>query len=212
MFIEVAGVDGSGKTTVMQLVRRHLLDQGIQTWERSLRSVAKLLFNDLAAEAGHSHWGGVFTANEVEVAHAVEMVAQFRSQILSLNLDRQSFVSDTYVCRWLATAQMWGATNLHHLVTIFGILPPPDVSVRLVVDPATAYRRVQQRPQGDSLLKMSDMSRIKVYADAFEAAAPYFLYPTTLVDANRPLDSVMSEVLELVDKASARTCPIDRLA
>ena len=212
MFIEVAGVDGSGKTTVLQLIRRHLLDRGIQTWERSLRSVAKLLFNDLAAEAGHPHWSGLFTADEVEIAHAVEMVAQVRSQILSLNLDRQSFVSDTYVCRWLATAQMWEATNLHHLVTVFGILPPPDVSIRLVLDPATAYRRIQERPQGDSLLKMSDASRIKRYADAFETATRYFPYPTVPVDANRPLDLVMSEILEVVDKAAARMCPIGRPA
>lgn len=201
MLIEVSGIDGSGKTTVLQLIRRDLLEDGEPAWERSLRSVQRLVFADLAAGEGHKHWSAVFSPNEVEMTHAFEMVQEVRRQIEPIDLRRQHVVTDTYVRRWLATAQMWRPTNMDNLVRVYGALAPPVVSIHLVVDPDLAFARIHARPQGDSLLKMGSVTKLVDYADAFDAVEDRVQYPSHAVDANRPLEAVMADVREVVRAA-----------
>lgn len=202
MLIEIAGIDGSGKSTLQQLVRRHFLDRGTPAWERSLRSVSKLVFADLAAAEGHAHWSATFSVEEVEMAHAVEMVAAVRSQLLPLDLRRQRIITDTYVSRWLSTAAMWRAGNLSSLLRVFSTLPPPALSIRLDVAPDVAHDRLLARPQGDSLLKLSDVSKLVRYAEAFHETAGLMPYPVHVIDGGEPIEEVTARALELVEAAA----------
>lgn len=204
MIIEVSGIDGSGKSTIAQRLRRRVLESGIHAWERSLRSVTKLYLGDMAAEQGASHWSAVFDVDQVEFAHAMEMLGMCRQHFDPLDRTRNCFVTDTYVWRWLATAAMWKATNLASLARLFSTLPAPEVSIRLEVSTDRAYERILGRPQGDSLLKMRDRSRLDRYAAAFDEVVGLVPYETLVVDANRPVDEVVGEALAHLDVQLAR--------
>ena len=205
MIIEVSGIDGSGKTTLAQRIRRHVLESGIHAWERSLRSVTKLHLGDIAAVHGASHWSKAFDVDQVEFAHAMEMLGMCRQHFDPLDRTRHCFVTDTYVWRWLATAAMWQATNLPSLAQLFATLRAPEVSIRLEVSADLAYERILARPQGDSLLKMRDRSRLDRYAAAFDQVAGLVPYKTLVIDANRPVDEVVDEALAHVDVELARS-------
>lgn len=204
MLIELSGIDGSGKTTIQKHIRRYLVDRRLNTWERSFRSSARLMFADMAAEQGQPHWSRVFSVEEVEMAHAVEMLGIVGTHLSQIDLARNSVVTDTYISRWLATAAMWGASNVDALVKVLSRLPLPMLSIHLTLDPLLAYDRLHSRVEGDSVLKMGSPDKVIRYKDAFDEILPALPYQTHIVDSGRSVDLVLSEVLGLLDQTLSR--------
>lgn len=201
MLIEVAGIDGSGKSTLVAHLQGFLSVNGVQCVERVIRSTHKRVLLDIARDRGCDHWREVFDVSSVELAHALEMTAAVYQQVLPINPRYQVIVTDTYIARWLATASMWGAANLDQLADIYRVLPPPDISIHLTVDPETAYRRLMSRPKRDHKMKLGSSERLHSYADSFNSTRRLLNYSPVFLSTETDLDITVRNLLDLVQEA-----------
>lgn len=199
MFIEISGIDGSGKSTLLGHLRGRFNERGVSAYERSFRSTYKRILSDCAWRNGHDHWKEMFKPNEVELAHALEMVQTAHDQIGLLDMRRQFVFTDTYVARWLATAQLWSATNLSELSQIYQLLPKPDVSLYLDVSVGKAIDRINRRPQRDHPSKLHNSHRIERYKEGFESVLPMMPYAVHAVDADGDLEDSLSQVSAIIE-------------
>jgi thymidylate kinase len=95
MIIEFSGVDGSGKSTLMDHLRGFLNARGVPCIERQLRSTYKRILADIARNEGHGHWSSLYPVEEVELAHAMEMLTTVMSTVVPLDQSYQVIVTDT---------------------------------------------------------------------------------------------------------------------
>lgn len=208
--IEIAGVDGSGKSTVIQHLMRHFNELGQPAYERSLRSVYKRVLDDIAFEKTASqNWSSMFDANSVELAQALEMLQLVQTQLAPFAQSRQLFLTDTYAIRWLGVATDWGA-DLGVLGEVYSRLPKPIVSIYLSVDPSTAHDRILARTKGDHILKMGNPSAVAKYAAALDSALHFVPYEIQTVDANTTEQETVLAAIEIVERALKQRKEVQR--
>lgn len=200
--IELSGIDGSGKTTLIERIMRELNGSGVPTFERSLRSTYKRVLADIATEHGVAHWKEIYRPDQVELAHALEMLQQCYALVLPFVGSGQVVVTDTYRARWLATAVMWGVEDIGPIAAVYDRLPRPVLSVHLEVDVETAYQRITSRPKGDHITKMGNPDRLRRYHEAFAATEGAISYARSRVDTNGSQDDACDEILTLVRRLS----------
>jgi thymidylate kinase len=198
VFIELSGIDGSGKTSFADRIMRLFNTSQVPCYHRSFRSTFKRIAADLAARQGSRHWRGLFEPNEIEVAQAFEMVQLVYQQLLPLDLGAQVIVTDTYLSGWLATAKLWGCSAMDRVAGIYSLLPPPDLSILLDVPVAEARRRLGERPKGDHIMKIGADSVLDSYAEAFVATRPLMPYPQVIVNGDQPLEATWLAVRKAV--------------
>ena len=107
--IEVAGVDGAGKTTLAAHLSGHYIAQGRITYVRSFHTWIRRWTTAVAATRGSraEHFG----LDAVEFATAVELMD--RSQLLRRSAaDGSLFVLDPYIFCSAAMSASYGVTNL----------------------------------------------------------------------------------------------------
>ncbi|WP_255945429.1 hypothetical protein [Streptomyces odontomachi] len=202
MLIELAGIDGSGKSTFAERIMRLFNSAGVPCYQRSFRSTYKRIAADISARHGHRHWSGLFEPNEIEVAQAFEMVHTVYQQVLPLDLDAQVIVMDTYVSSWLATAALWRSDALERLREVYALLPAPDVSILLEVPVEEAARRISRRPKGDHIFKTGSDSVLARYAEAFEQTRALVPYAQNTVPAVGALEETWEAVRTAVFAAA----------
>jgi dTMP kinase len=195
MIIEFCGIDGSGKSTLMDLVFRWLNERGIPTYQRTLRSTYKRILASVAARQGHSHWKAVFTPEEVEVAHALEMFTLVQSTITPINDETMVLLTDTYTARWLATAKLWDCSNLDRIREIYARLPSPNVSIFLDASIEIAFERMMSREKGDHALSLGNTEKLAKYRTSFEAILPQVPYKVYRTAADKNKNELLDEVL-----------------
>lgn len=198
MLIEFCGIDGSGKTTLTEMTMRLFNSAQVPCYQRSIVSTYKRVAADLAQRGGLSHWSELFSVDEIEVAHAFEMLSLCFQHIRPLDLDCQVIVTDTYVNRWLATALLWETSAADRLARIYGQLPAPDLSIHLNVPLNVAQRRIQERRKGDHVLKMGPNSILPRYADAFQQARALIPYPQLMISTDCDLAETWNRVTEVI--------------
>jgi thymidylate kinase len=198
MLIEFSGIDGAGKTTLTELTMRLFNSASVPCYQRSMVSTYKRVAADLAKEAGHSHWSGLFCADEIEVAQAFEMLSLSFQHIRPLDLDSQVIVTDAYVSHWLATALLWESSAADRLAVIYSRLPTPDLSIDLRVPLEVAQQRIRERRKGDHVLKMGPNSVLPRFAVAYDRARGLVPYPQATVSTDGSLDETWQRVKELI--------------
>ncbi|MGG4094488.1 dTMP kinase [Paenibacillus lautus] len=167
MIIEFSGIDGSGKTSQMDRVFRYFNEKGINCYQRTLRSTYKRILANITTKRNLKHWSEYYTANEVEIAHALEMVNAVLTNITIIKNPNEVIVTDTYIARWLATARQWDCDNLNRINDIFSLIPKPDLSFHLDVTIDNAYERINSRAKGDHVLSFGNKSKLEKYRDSF---------------------------------------------
>lgn len=198
MIIELSGIDGSGKSTLVSHLQGFFSSNNVPCVERVMRSTYKRILADAARDAGASHWRHVFGVAEVELAHALEMSTMVATTIAPLDQSYQIIVTDTYITRWLATAHMWGAKNLPELAHLYRRLPQPDLAIQLVIDPDVAYKRLVSRPKRDHLVKLGNPDRVRAYAESFAAIDDLVPYPRHKISTERDEGETIADLLRIV--------------
>ncbi|GAB3086032.1 hypothetical protein [Nocardioides zeae] len=196
MLIEVCGIDGAGKSTLIGRVMRLAHEAGVPCYERQLRGVGKRLLTALAVEQGHGAWWAVFERGPVEFATALEMYQLYYSSIAPILFPGQIVFTDTFVRSWVATAIANGSVDPDQLMQVYGCLPAPDMSVELVCPAQIAYERILARPKGDHILRSGGMARLQALADAYRNLASNELvdYDVMRVDSRQGADELETEV------------------
>jgi thymidylate kinase len=199
VLIEVCGPDGVGKSTVVDAARRVLRETtGVVAYERVLRSESRNLVEYLETAAGRS----MFAPRDKELAVLFDIVRQAHAdlRLYRTNPIAHAFVT-FYRCALLARLHRKGLAEDAGLVALLGQLPAPDVSVRLVLPPEHALRRLADRPKGDQLLTHSDpRSELGRSVAAFAAAGRDPGYPQVVLNADREPAELVAAVTVLIER------------
>jgi len=171
--VEVAGVDGAGKTTLAAHLSGHYIAQGRITYVRSFHTWVRRWTTAVAAGHGKSR-AEHFGLDAVEFATAMELMD--RSQMLRRSAaDGSIFVLDPYIFCSAAMSASYGVTNLAAIVETYLAGAPPDLVVYLEIDPRLAMRRIGRRVSNDNLvLPAYREPSLTAFRDALEAVAPMF--------------------------------------
>jgi thymidylate kinase len=171
--VEVAGVDGAGKTTLAAHLSGHYIAQGRITYVRSFHTWIRRWTTAVAAQHGRSR-AEHFGLDAIEFATAVELMD--RSQLLRRSAaDGSLFVLDPYIFCSAAMSASYGVTNLAAIVETYLAGAPPDLVVYLEIDPRVAMERIGRRVSNDNLvLPAYQEPSLAAFRDALEEVAPMF--------------------------------------
>lgn len=198
MIIEICGIDGSGKSTQLELLQGWANEHGVACYERKLRPIGRRVLGGLAQAAGYTTWRDLYDSDSVELMTAVEMRQQVYEYILPITFPGQLIVTDTYIRLWIANALSWGADPTR-LIPIYATIPAPDVSFFLEVSTDVAFERIMARPKSDHIQRSGGRDRLHRLAMAYEALPQYVGYEATTIDGTQSPDAIFRVICAAVE-------------
>lgn len=200
MLIEITGPDGSGKSTLIDRVRRHIHETTpAKAYERVLRSESRNLLESVSL-AGEAE----FEQRDVELARLLDLVRSAHADLHVYRGDPSShaFVS-FYRCAALAGLHRRGLGFDAGLRALLRRVPPPDLSFRLRIEPELALQRITGRAKGDQVLLVADVpAELARLVASFETAGGALDYPQYVLDGDSDLGTHTTTVSDLL----AATC------
>ena len=191
MFVTFEGLDGSGKTTQAELLRRHLEESGrevVVTREPGGTELGERIRELLLRGPDMSAWAEatLFAAARAELVERV--VAPARESGADVICDR--YVDSSLAYQGIARGLGVDAVLELNLAAVQGVLP--DRTFLLLVDPATAAGRTGRSP--DRIEREDDDFRARVDA-AYRELAEFFPHRITTIDGTRPPREIAEEIL-----------------
>lgn len=205
LLVEITGVDGSGKSTLIGLLRKRLNDQpSAWAYERTFRDRSRRFLEQIAADSGHHRADEIFDADLLAFSSAIGLVdeALRAFYFCRSNGAAQIYFVDQYYTGGIADAIARGVVALDPLKRIYGYLPRPHVSVFLDLTAEQALSRLERRASGDQILAVpSPITTLRHRVQAFRAAHEQAPYTQVRFEASEPIDEIVAAVLALVLKA-----------
>lgn len=191
MLIELCGPDGSGKSTLIDILRGRMRQEGAVVYERTLRSESRNLL-----ELARLSSGITFPARDIELVVVLDAVQQGAGELKKYQGAAHMHV---FVQQWThalaARLQAHGFGDDEGLQWLLALMPAPDLSLRLQLDPERCLARAKQRPKGDDLLRSPDSAgAVRRHAEGFDVSARRLPYIQVVLDALLPPE-------QLADKA-----------
>lgn len=206
MIIEIVGVDGSGKTTLAQSLRRALNDQGDSySYERPFQSDGVRLLEAVASDDGQRRRpGAVYKDEVIEYVRAVELVRKSFELRPYAGSRVQHVFTDSHVVEQAGRAIQKGLWS-DAFARLLACALAPDLRIHLQIDANESIRRVQARPKGDALLLHANPVQAAADVIAGLDAALAVVPPprTTVLDGARSPQDLVAEALSLIRKAAA---------
>jgi thymidylate kinase len=209
MIVEIAGVDGSGKSTVINhLIRAYSGCSGRWAYERTLRADSSKFLELIALRSGCLDAEELFDPKCVEFAAALEMVNRSRQMMgPSEHEPRQLFFVSQYRASWVAGALERCPEIIDQVALLFEYLPRPVLAVHLRLSAQEAYRRISTRSRGDRVLTCpAPMEVLERRIAAFDRVPDHLPYPIKSVDAGQSQSLVCLQIRDMLDSALG-DCP-----
>ncbi len=197
MLIEITGIDGSGKTTAIQTLRRKINEETTSwAYERSLRSNGIRLLESIAQENGHSRPYEFYSHEETELARLLELVqASYNDLMPGADAPGQWYFVDNYVLEWIARLFDRSVSHPEKLIPICRKAVKPNRSYYLEIDAPTAIERMRARTKGDSLLlEKNPEESVDQLRISFEKAIEASGTQVVRIDATQPPEKIVSEI------------------
>lgn len=148
MIVAIEGIDGCGKTSVVAAVVRELARRQKEHLVRSLAFpdrgsvTGQVIDAHLKATVGAPGWLDPYTHQALQVVNRLERLPELKDDMF-INVCSRYTPSAFVYGRLDGCAPEW-------LARVTAGLPPADLNVLLAVEPATAWRRTQERAGGDA--------------------------------------------------------------
>lgn len=202
MIVEIAGIDGSGKTTLIHHLRRKF-NENTDCWayERSFKSYNTRLLEQIALNEGKSRADDCFNPAFVEFARALEMVRVSAEELYPARFgNKQLYFVDNYITEWLARAVYKKLGLLTEIRKILNCAPKPDFSFYLSIQPALALERLSARDKGDSILSSTNpLETLSRWTQSFGTAREMLPYAQRVLDASSPVNILVDEVYSCLE-------------
>ena len=192
MFVTFEGIDGSGKTTQVELLATALREQGrtvVATREPGGTELGERLRTLLLESGAVSPWAeaSLFAAARAQLVDEVIYPALRDGGDVVCDRFIDSSLAYQGIARGLGLDRVL-ELNLH---AVRGVLP--DRTFLLLVDPAESAKRVGS--EGDRIEREDDDFRVRV-DDAYRQLADVFPERITAIDGTRPPREIAEGVLD----------------
>lgn len=204
MIFEIAGIDGSGKSSLIRGLKEELdRRRGIWAYERSFRLRSRRLFEAVLMAEGHSRAESAIPKEVLAFTDAVDLLDEAQRTFFGGDGRQfQAYFLDHYYLEALAKVRIDSPHYLDVLSRIYNLMPRPALAIVLDVDPEVALKRVMDRPGGDQILQLDfPLDFLRRRRNAYLEASDVAPYRTVVVDASVPACSVLSQALMLIDTA-----------
>jgi thymidylate kinase len=200
MMIAIEGPDGSGKTTVVDRLLRHLGGHGLHVPGCSDSPIGRLVRRGLSG---------------MEPLNALEMQCAYTADRLARapGLRRDAVPGVNHVCdRWTMSALVYGALHLDHpaeisahrewLAEINAPVVRPDLYVVLLAPPGVISERLRKRTGIPEIYEREDLLRkiSRGYEEVVRTADRWFGGSVAVVDSRGTPDETWEQVLAEVRK------------
>ena len=197
MIVEICGIDGSGKSTLIDSLRSRIHNES-QCWayERVFRFRTKRFMDWIAQSEGGATAKSLFPSETIQLAQAFDLVEDAVREFHYDTIDsRQVYFVTNYRASGLAEALVAERALQESMTKVYALAPVPALSLYMKLAPEEALARIQTRPQGDQLLRAaSPLDALTRLSDAFDRVLEGTPNPHLTLDATMPVD-------ELADKA-----------
>ena len=183
-FVAIEGIDGSGKSTVISLLAE-MLPGVYATREPSGGPIGKLI----------KEWalrGGSSDPHVDALLFAADRFEHYRREVKPKLMEGFLVVTERYVESSIAYQGAAGVP-IDFIVYINSLVPKPDLTVILDVDPQIAVERISRRGGAEKFEHVAFLRRVR---EIYLWRAAEEGYP--VVDASRPPEAVAKEVAEIV--------------
>lgn len=198
-FIAFEGIDGSGKSTQIQMLSEKLRELGISfyaTMEPTDSPVGSMIHQIMTGrmQADHRVIAALFVADRLDhLLNEVNGVSHKIDEGISVIMDRYCFSSYAYQSvevpmEWLIQANALSSEILR-----------PDISIFIDTDPDTALERIaKNRFQRELFEEKSRLIQVRQrYMEAFDRLKDF--EKVTVTDGNRPADEVAQDIWNAVE-------------
>lgn len=196
MIFEFAGVDGSGKSTLIGAVRRSINEGGLAyAYERSFQSEGVRLLEAVASAQARRRPVAAFSRDIVEHVRCVDLVRRsFDLHPYSASL-AQHVLTDSYIVEQLGRLVQFGCDSEYSVALVHKAIQPA-LTFYLCLPAQTALDRMRAREKGDALLLSEDpMAETQAVIRGIEQALGHVLAPIVELDASQPVDALREEVM-----------------
>ncbi|MCD0495528.1 hypothetical protein LP085_01565 [Achromobacter sp. MY14] len=197
MLIEVAGIDGCGKTTLIHGLRRLINESGLAfAYERPFQSDGVRLLEAAASEqlSVRSRPVRFFSKEIVEYVRAVELVTGSSRLRPHIGSKMQWFFTDSYILEQAARGIRAGL-DMGKFWPLLGLSAQPDHRVFIRVTAEVAVQRMSAREKGDAiLLEEHPVREAANQIAALEAAAANYGETLIVVDGHQAARDLLKDV------------------
>ena len=183
-FVAVEGIDGSGKSTVIGLLAE-MLPRVYVTGEPSGGPIGRLI----------REWalrGGSIDPHVDALLFAADRIEHYRREIEPKLRENFLVVTERYIESSIAYQGAAGV-SIEFVKYINSLVPRPDLTIILDVDPEIAIARIARRGGVEKFEHVSFLRRVReIYLRRAEEEG----YP--VVDASRPPEAVAREVANII--------------
>jgi thymidylate kinase len=198
MLVEIAGIDGSGKSSLVDSLTGWAHRRGGTTYDWTIRSTTRRLFGarpELARRVGR---------DAVELAVCAELIKEANAGA-TLRAPGQLVLTDNYVRHWIANAAQYGTAIVEEIASLYReFVPSPDLCIELEIDYTVAFERILNRSKLDPSVHQGGPDYLKNRSDALSNTRGICGYQTVCLPGNLPPEEILERVCQQVLACSRR--------
>lgn len=192
------GLDGSGKSTILKMLKNSKTDNTIYT-----SCLKNTVFEEELYRAEtqlHFYRGDIFSHEFKHLLHIGSVIYNVFNNILPLLNNGTNVVLDRYaICVKLFT-ELFLEPSYNCLSKAMDCLPSPDLGIYFDINIDTAIQRIQERSNITGIPPHYSESQeaLTMKKRQYEALILNEPYPIVKIDANQNIDTVYSSIVEIL--------------
>ncbi len=192
------GIDGSGKSTILQMLKDSKLDNIICT-----SCLTSAIFEEELYDAErklHFSRKDIFSKEFKHVLHIGSVIYKMYNEILPFLNDGHNIILDRYVICIKMFSELFLNPSCQCLSNALECLPIPDLGIYFDADIDIAIQRIQERSKKNGIVphyseSRESLRRKKIY---YESMIDKERYAILKLDANRDVDNVYYSILQIL--------------
>lgn len=195
------GIDGSGKSTILNMLENSRLDNTVCT-----SCLANAVFEEelyRAEKKLHFSRKDYFSREFKHVLHIGSVIYKMFDTILPILNSGKNVILDRYSICIKLFGNLFLDPSYNCLSKALDCLPTPDLGIYFDVNVDTATQRIQKRSKKTGIVPHYSESKesLIMKKNEYETVIPSENYPIVRVDANQSIDKVYSSVIKILNEA-----------